>query len=183
MKIWRISVFWAQSYIFSVVMYWKLKVAFLDHLFILFRLAVSDFWNKLPLNRCGGLNEKLRVFCLIFFQFSFFSTNTVTETTLIFSSAYRGWQGLSIHIFIIFFILGLEYGKTNLMKYPNNFLRCTVASLALLVCDSIKNNIARVVFDTDHESEVRIRKSGKYLALSQKSWFSAAVNKHSTWKC
>jgi len=48
----------------------------------------------------------------------------VTETPPVFVSAYRVFQGLSTQIFYIFLSPDIGYGRTDLMKHPNNFLRC-----------------------------------------------------------
>ena len=47
-------------------------------------------------------------FRLKFFQFSFFSTKTVTKTSPIFISAYRDWKGLSTHIFYFYLPWGFS---------------------------------------------------------------------------
>ena len=62
MKIWRISVSQARLNIFSAIMYLKLEVEFLDHIFILFRMAHSDFKKTAPILRFIGLNTKMSFF-------------------------------------------------------------------------------------------------------------------------
>jgi hypothetical protein len=62
MKIWQIWVSRAQSYIFSAVVYWELKFEFLDHFFILFRMAHLDVLKTALLLRYIGLNAKMPVF-------------------------------------------------------------------------------------------------------------------------
>ena len=108
MKIWRIAVSRAKSYIFSTVKYWKLKTEFLDHVSLLFRLAVSDFWNKLPLIRCKGPNAKLVCFLSHIFSafISFLKYGEKNPSS--FSFTYRDCQGLSNHIFYNFFTLTLS---------------------------------------------------------------------------
>ena len=91
--------------------------------FILFRLAVSDFWKMLPLTRCRGLNAKLLIFLHHIFSVFIFLTNKVNETTPIFLSACRAWQGLSTLFFSYFLSWRFGYGRIDLMKNPINFLR------------------------------------------------------------
>ena len=67
MKIWQISVSQERLNIFSAVVYLKLEVEFLDQIFILFRMAHSDFKKTAPILRFIGLNTKMSFFSTFIF--------------------------------------------------------------------------------------------------------------------
>ena len=62
-------------------------------------------------------------FCLIFFQYLFFFSSTEKIVSPIFVPPIEFDKGYRLVIFL-FFPLGFEYGRTDLMKYLNNFFRC-----------------------------------------------------------
>jgi hypothetical protein len=140
MKFWQIRVSQAQSYISSIVRYWKLKIEFLDHFFVLFRLAVSDFWNKLPLIRCRGPCTKLRVFLSHIFSLFIFFKKYGKYRSSYFSWAYRAWKGLSNRIFYNFFELTLDYGRTSLVSSTTPI---HADSLSFRDCDRVRSRCPR----------------------------------------